>query len=156
MFLDVTHGKCSNSQALVLNPRVLCYWTYNKCLHTVLPFFKSSSLENDTFNLDTSSELENTADLDTSNQQGTINYDIIALNEHRNHASIAHLDAQYSSTSTDEFNVKLNTYWSDIISISETWLKENKDLIDYVQIPGYEFIYNNRKHSIGGGVAYYI
>ena len=44
----------------------------------------------------------------------------------------------------------------DIISISETWLKENKDLINYVQIPGYEFIYNNREHSRGEGVAYYI
>lgn len=67
-------------------------------------------MKNDIFNLDTSTELENTANLDTSNQQGTINYDIIALNEHRNHASIAHLDAQYLSTSIDEFNVKLNTY----------------------------------------------
>ena len=64
--------------------------------------------------------------------------------------------AQCLSTSVDEFNVKLNTYGFDVISISETRLKENKDLINYVQIPRYEFIYNNREHSRGGGVAYYI
>ena len=29
-------------------------------------------------------------------------------------------------------------------------------MIYYVQIPGYEFIYNNRKHSRGENVAYYI
>ena len=153
---DVTHGKCSNSQTLVLNSRVTCYWTCNKCLHTVLPFFKSSSLENDICNLDTSTEFENTANSDISNQLGTINHNITALNEHRNHTSIAYLNAQCLNTSIDEFNVKLNTYGFDIISISETWLKENKDLIDYVQIQGYEFIYNNREHSRGGGAAYYI
>ena len=153
---DVTHGKCWNSQTLVLNSRVTCYWTCNKCLHTVLPFLKLSSLENDLCNLDTSTELENTANSDISNQLGTINHNITALNEHRNHTSIAYLNAQCLNTSIDEFNVKLNTYGFDIISISETWLKENKDLIDYVQIQGYEFIYNNREHSRGGGAAYYI
>ena len=64
---DVTHGKCSNSQKLVLNSRVPCYWTCNKCWHTLLPFFKSSSLENDICNFDTSTELYNTANIDTSN-----------------------------------------------------------------------------------------
>ena len=29
-------------------------------------------------------------------------------------------------------------------------------MIDYVQILGYEFIYNNREHPRGWGVAYYI
>ena len=53
---DVTHGKCSNSQTFVLNSRVPCYWTCNKCLHTDLPFFKSSFLENDICNLDTSEQ----------------------------------------------------------------------------------------------------
>ena len=57
--------------------------------------------------------------------------------------SIAHLNAQCLSTSIDEFNVKLSIHGFDNINISETWLNENKDLIDYVQIPGYEFIYNN-------------
>ena len=99
--------------------------------------FQIIVLENEICNLDTSTELENIANLDTSNQLGTINHDITALNEHRNQTSIAYLNAQCLSTSIDEFNVKLNSYGFDIISISETWLKENKDLIDYVQIPGY-------------------
>ena len=101
------------------------------------------------YNLDTSTKLENTANLDTSYQLETTNHDITALNEHRNHTLIAHLNAQCLSASTDEFNVKLITYGFDIISISETWLKENKNLIDYVQIWGYEFSYNNRDHFRG-------
>ena len=104
---DVTHGKCSNLQTLVLNSRLSCYWTCNKCLHIVLTFFKSSSLKNDICNLGTSAELENTANSDISNQLGTTNHDITASNEHRNHTSIAHLNAQCLSTSIDEFNVKL-------------------------------------------------
>ena len=38
--LDVTLGKCTNSQTLVLNSRVPCCWTCNKCLHTILPLFQ--------------------------------------------------------------------------------------------------------------------
>ena len=108
------------------------------------------------YNLDTSTKLENTANLETSYQLETTNHDITALNEHRNHTLIAHLNAQCLSTSTGKFNKKLSTYGFDIISISETWLKENKNLIDYVQIWGYEFTYNNRNHSRGGDVAYCI
>ena len=78
------------------------------------------------------------------------------LNEHTNHTSIVHLNAQCLSISIDKFNVQLNTHGFDIVSISEMWLKENKDLINYIQIPGYESIYNNKEHSRDGGVAYYI
>ena len=148
--VDITHGKCSNLQTLVFNSRVSCYWTCNKYMHTVLPFFRSTSLENDICNLDASTELEHTANFASSNQLETINHDITPLKEHRNHTSIAHLNAQCLGTSIDEF------YGFDIISTSETWLKQNKDLIDYVQIPGFEFIYNNREHFRGGGVTYYI
>ena len=72
--------------------------------------------------------------MDTSTELLTINHDITALNEHKNHTLIAHLNAQCLSTSIDKFNVKLNTYGFDIVSISETWLKGNKDVINYLQI----------------------
>ena len=103
---NVTHGKCLNLQILVLNSRVPCYWACNKCLRTVLPFFKSWSLENDICNLDTSTEFENTGNIDTSNQLETINHNITVLNKHGNHTSIAYLNAQYLSTLIDKINVK--------------------------------------------------
>ena len=79
--LDVTHVKCSNSQTLILNSHVPCYLTCNKCLHTVLPFFKSSSLDIDNFNL-TSTMTDDIA-IDTPYQNDVNNNDITALENHR-------------------------------------------------------------------------
>ena len=59
--------------------------TCNKYLHVVLPFFNSSSLENDICKLGIFTELENTVISDISYQLETINHNIIALYEHRNH-----------------------------------------------------------------------
>ena len=49
-----------------------------------------------------------------------------------------------------------NKYKFDLITLSETWLKDNSYLIDYVTIPGYDIIYNNRDKIKGGGVGCYI
>lgn len=43
-----------------------------------------------------------------------------------------------------------------MVALSETWLRPNKMLLDYVQIPGYELPYNNRDNMRGGGVGFYI
>ncbi|XP_057305263.1 uncharacterized protein LOC130642193 [Hydractinia symbiolongicarpus] len=50
----------------------------------------------------------------------------------------------------------LDTYRFDIVALTETWLKENKALIDYVTIPDYDLHFNNRLNMKGGGVAYYV
>ena len=63
----------------------------------------------------------------------------------------------YSICSTfDEFSVMLNMYQFNIISLSETWLKDNKYLLDYVNIPGCNFEYRNRDNRRGGGVGFYL
>ena len=87
-FFNATHEKCSNLQTLVLNSRVPCYWICSNCSHTVLPFFKSSSIKDDICNLNTFTELEHTTNLDTFNQLETINNDITVLNKHINHKSL--------------------------------------------------------------------
>ena len=40
--------------------------------------------------------------------------------------------------------------------MSETWLKDNQKLLDYVEIPGYNLEYTNRDNKQGGGVGVYI
>ena len=40
----------------------------------------------------------------------------------------------------------------DIITLSETWLKNVKHLLEYVNLPGYKFSYRNRDEKRGGGV----
>lgn len=48
------------------------------------------------------------------------------------------------------------TYQYDIITLSETWLKDNHLLIEHVQMPGYNLDYRNRNGKRGGGIGVYI
>ena len=75
------------------------------------------------------------------------------LDQNRNRTNIAHLNTQCLSSTFDEFHVMLNEYQFDIITMSETWLKDNQKLLDYVDIPGYNFEYANRDDKRGGGVG---
>ena len=47
-------------------------------------------------------------------------------------------------SSFDEFNVMLQEHPFDILTLSETWLKDDVNLLNYVQIPGYKFSYKNQ------------
>ena len=78
------------------------------------------------------------------------------LDQNRNRTSIAYLNTQCLSSTFDEFHVMLNEYQFDIIAMSETWLKNNRKLLDYVDIPGYNLEYANRDNKRGGGVGVYI
>ena len=42
------------------------------------------------------------------------------------------------------------------MTTSETWLKNDNKMIDYVQIPGYQLEYRNRENRRGGSVGVYI
>ena len=55
----------------------------------------------------------------------------------------------------DEFQVMLYQHAFDIITLSETWLRKNSNLLQYVQIPGNSFCYKNRDER-RGGVGMYI
>ena len=44
----------------------------------------------------------------------------------------------------------------DILTLSERWLKDDVNLLNYLQIPGNKFSYKNRNKRIGGGVGLYI
>ena len=78
------------------------------------------------------------------------------LNAHRNNTSIAHLNTRSVCSNFDEFSYMLSTNAFDVMSISETWLKDDSNLLQYVTIPGYRFEYKNRDTRRGGGVAFYL
>ena len=40
--------------------------------------------------------------------------------------------------------------------MSETWLRDNQKLLDYVDFPGYKLEYSNHDNKRGGGVGVYI
>ena len=58
-------------------------------------------------------------------------------------------------SSFDEFHVMFQEYPFDILTLSETWLKDDVNLLNYVQIPGYKFSYKNCNER-RGGVSVYI
>ena len=78
------------------------------------------------------------------------------LDQNRNRTNISHLNSQYISLTFDEFHVMLNEYRFDIITMSETQLKDNQKLLDHVDIPGYILEYANHGNKRGGGVGVYV
>ena len=47
----------------------------------------------------------------------------------------------------------LMRYKFDVITLSETWLKDNALLLQHVNIPGYKVEFANRPNERGGGVG---
>ena len=68
-----------------------------------------------------------------------------ALETYRNYFIIARVNTQSMSSTFDEFQVMLYQDPFDIIALSETWLRNDTNLLQYVQIPGYNFCYKNRE-----------
>lgn len=45
----------------------------------------------------------------------------------------------------------INKYPFDVITLSETWLKNNSELLEYVKIPGHQIDYRNDENMKGRG-----
>ena len=56
----------------------------------------------------------------------------------------------------DELLLTVKEYPFDVITMSETWLKNNELLLQHVTIPGYSCEFRNRESIKGGGVGAYI
>ena len=153
---NVTHAKCVNMKHHIANSKVPCNWICNNCTHRVLPFFNLKEIHpNESLVEEVYNDLPDT------------DIHLQKLQANRNHTSIAHLNTQCITSKFDEFNVMINRYEFDIITLTETWLKDNIFMLDYVKnMPGYQFEYRNRSESKilnekgeekkGGGLACYI
>ena len=142
---ELYHQRCvglSHRSPLTEVTNFVCH----SCLHTVLPFSNEVSLP-----------LSDTQqNIITETNDINENEHLALLNEHKNKLSIAHLNTQSLLSSFDEFSLMVNKYRFEIITVSETWLKENHLQESYVQIPGYSTFFKHRDGKKGGGVAIYI
>jgi len=77
-------------------------------------------------------------------QQQHENLQLEKLNENRHLFSVVHLNTQSMVSTFDEFMLFVDKYNFDAITLTETWLKDNLYLLDYVKIEGYTMYYHNR------------
>ena len=146
--LNLTHVKCIQKKVNKNSPK-LTAWTCHNCLFTELPFINAD------INDPTSPPETPQSVIAPPAQVPPINHAEI-INSKRNHFSICHLNVQNIKTSFAEFQTMLYSNKFDIITLSETWLKENPGIIERIQIPGYKFKNNDRTEQRGGGVGAYV
>ncbi|CAH3149016.1 unnamed protein product [Pocillopora meandrina] len=72
------------------------------------------------------------------------------------HLKVMHLNTKSMVSAFDELLLKIKQYPFDVISMSETWLKENPLLLKHVTILGYNCEFRSRNSIRGGGVGAYI
>ena len=79
-----------------------------------------------------------------------------AVNSRPNQLKLIHLNTQNMVSTFDELLTTKKEYPFDIIAMSETWLKDNPHLLNYVTISGYSCVFRDRENIRGGGVEIYV
>ena len=111
------------------NSKIARLWSCHVCLLRKLPLYHQDVL------------------LMNKNEEAVdncINTHVTKLQELKPHISICHLDAQSMTSTFYEFQYMVNGSKFDIITLSETWSKNDNFLLEYVSLPGYKFCYRNR------------
>ena len=149
---DLSHVSCSTLPK-ILQQQIRAIAPY-KCICTsctlqVLPFFNNvdviSSVNDDT-----------TTTINHSEQPSLSTDKFQSMIDKQHLLKICHLNTQSMLSTFDEFECLINQYLFDIITLSETWLKDNQHVLDYVRIPGYSIEFRNRKDRRGVGVGIYL
>ena len=122
---DLNHVCCAQiSNALI---KTTCVdsplsWTCSKCMLSELPFFGQRSL-------DTSDVIDNGLPVDEDQH-------LNALEERSQQLKVLHINTQSITSTFDSLLMTIDRYSFDIITMSETWLNENKLRLQHVTIPG--------------------
>ena len=132
------------SQLKAVSSTVPASWTRLKCTSNLLPFFSHDI-----------PDLDELQQYDTSIQLSDTNIRSI-LDQYHKHLKIMHLNTQSMVSTFNEFLLLVTQYSFDVFTLSETWLKNNPYLLEYVTIPGYSALFRNRDVIRGGGVGVYI
>ena len=119
-------------------------WTCPKCLISVLPFYGQNTLH---ASVSPRNEVDTTLAEDLH---------LEALKQNSKQLTVMHINTQSMIFTFDNLLLAVDRYKFDVITMSETWLKENHLLLQYVTIPGYTHAFNNRDKKRGGGVGVYI
>ena len=122
------HLHCTNTKSLIISyTKNSKEWTYFSCVSTELPYNKVRD------------ELNTNIESD----ENYTNEHLEKLDELKKHLSICLLNTQSMSYMFDEFQFLINQTLFDVITPSETWLKNEKHLLEYVRLSGYQFAYQN-------------
>ena len=85
------------------------------------------------------------------------------LNTHKNNLinnkhllKILDLNCQSLASAFTEFKAMNYERNFDILPLSETWLTENQNLLDYVELSGYDLNHSNNEKKRGCGVVAYV
>ena len=98
-----------------------------------LPFFGQRSL-------DTSDVIDNRLPVDEDQY-------LNALEERSQQLKVLHINTQSMTSTFDSLLMTIDRYSFDIITMSETWLNENKLRLQHVTIPGYVQVFNHREKN---------
>ena len=122
----LTNLVCTNTKTLTIsNTKNAKEWICFSCASIELPFGKVK------YRLSTNIESE----------ANYTNEHLEKIGELKKHISTCPLNTQSMSSTFDEFQFMINHTKFDVIILSETWLKNDKHLVEYVRLPGYEFAY---------------
>ena len=142
---DDCHLKCIQNMNLDKDLKTTSEdFTCQRCLWNVLPFLKIDFMD-----VSRQSELE-------IEFQDEVDRHLAALTSRPKHMKFMHLNTQSVLSSLDELILTVEKCPFDIVTMSETWLKDNPQLLNYVKIPGYSQEFRNRNNLRGGGVGAYI
>ena len=145
---EFTHARCLNSNIdlkffSISTPTT---WTCPCCAFTALPFrhadFSDSAI--------TDSDVPGKDAIDSLQ---FANEHLSALQERSNQLKVLHINTQSMVSTFDELLVTMNEYPFDVVTMRETWLKDNPHLLSYVNIPGYCSIFGIATESAGEVLA---
>ena len=142
---DFTHAKCANISTIKFMSGVTPKeWICPNCTISVLPFYMH--------------ELPCLSDNDSLHQRdyddnNTTDVHLQALEIKATQLKIMHINTQSMVSTFDGLLTTLSQYPFDIITMSETWLKDNELLLQHVTIPGYCHTFQNRDRMRGGVLA---
>ena len=154
---ESSHVRCASlsNQLFLQSKNKLNSWTCQCSIISVLPFNREQDLEHcfgDTPTSDENYLYEATA-TDPHFQ---------ALESPPKNLKVVHLNTQSMASTFDELVLtrdSIKEYPFDVVTMSETWLKNNSLSLQHVTIPGYSCEFRNResvKGGGGGGIGAYI
>ena len=98
--------------------------------------------------------LEDKPTLTCLTPQETTDHIVKILQDQSKNLRIMHVNTQSVVSTFNEFLLMTETCPMDIITMSETWLKNNSALLEYVTIPGYTTVFRSPSIKDGGVGAY--
>ena len=116
----VTHLKCITSSKKI-SSNLTQHWICSTCIQSTLPFTKVRDFRV----------------LDSSLINEAVKYQgqhIKMLSKHQFQTQVVHINTHSLPSFFDEFSLMMNRYQFDIVAVSETWLKDSKTQLEYVQI----------------------